>query len=315
MKPISQNYLVTGGAGFIGSNLVAELVRLGHRVTVVDNLHTGNLANLNGIMDKISFKELTIGSDPLPIGKYDGIYHLGMASSSPMYKTNKKFISEVVDGAIDLYEYAIKNNIKIVYASTSSLYNGNEVPFSEDMQIYPTDFYTEARNMVERLAEVNGQIYGLKAIGLRLFSVYGPNEEYKKNYANLVSQFLWEALHDEKPVIYGDGKQSRDFTYVTDVVKAFRLAMESKTVNHGVYNIGTGRAYTLNEAIDIMSTLLGFKVKPTYIKNPINNYVSRTLANTIKAEVRLGFEAQIGLEDGIRKLVHLYTEQKLPPSF
>ncbi len=149
----------------------------------------------------------------------------------------------------------------------------------------------------------------MKIIGLRYFSVYGPHEKSKGKYANLVSQFLWAMMEGKQPVIYGDGAQTRDFTYVEDVVRANLLAMKSD-VNFGIYNVGTGKTYTLNQLVGILNQKLGILLSPQYVENKIKNYVQATLADTAKAKKELGFEAKISLEEGIDRLIALEKGQR-----
>lgn len=292
-------YVVTGGCGFIGSNLVEALVHDGHRVIVIDNLHSGSLSNLKGL-------DVEWHADSCrALGRYvkdsDGIFHLGMPSSSPMYKENPKLVGETINDAVEIFEFARKKGVKIVYASTSSIYNGNPTPFREDMPIHVTDYYTECRYAIERLAKLYHILHGVSSIGLRLFSVYGSKEKHKGKHANIISQFLWCILKDESPIIYGDGSQTRDFIHVNDVVKAFLLAME-KDFECEIFNVGTGKSYSFNQVVQIINEQLGKNVKPIYKPNPIPNYVYHTLADTAKAEKMLGFKAKIPLEEGIRTI-------------
>ncbi len=170
------------------------------------------------------------------------------------------------------------------------------------MPVYVTDFYTECRYAIERLAKLYSILCGVKNVGLRLFSVYGPKEEYKKQYANIISQFLWSMRKDESPVIFGDGTQTRDFTHVSDVVSAFILAME-KDFEREVFNVGTGIAHNFNQIVEILNRILGKNIEPIYKPNPIKNYVYHTLADTTKAEKLLGFKAKVTLEEGIQALI------------
>ncbi|VVB98112.1 ADP-L-glycero-D-manno-heptose-6-epimerase [uncultured archaeon] len=296
--------LVTGGAGFIGSNLAAALAKAGHRVTVLDNFHSGSEQNLAGLSVKL-VKGGAGDLDKLDVGKPEVIFHQGVYSSSPMYKENPRLVAKAIDDFIVLLEFAKKCNAQVVFASTSSMYNGITPPHKEDIIPKVTDFYTEARIAMERMAELYHRLYGMKIIGLRYFSVYGPHEEAKGKYANLISQFLWAMKKGEAPVIYGDGTQTRDFTYVEDVVRANILAMESKS-GFGMYNVGTGRTYTLNQLVEILNAQLGTSIRPAYIENKIKNYVQATLADTAKAKKELGFEAKVSLEEGIGKLIALY---------
>ncbi|MEM2351580.1 MAG: NAD-dependent epimerase/dehydratase family protein, partial [Thermoproteota archaeon] len=216
--------IVTGGCGFIGSNLVERLVNDGWDVKVFDNLSTGSLENIKGL----DVEYYAYGYEHMEglVPYADVIFHLGMPSSSPMYKSDPFLVGKTINDAIIIFEYARKKKCKVVYASTSSIYNGNPLPYREGMPIYITDYYTECRYAIERLAKLYNDLYGVKSVGLRLFSVYGPKEKYKGKYANIVSQFLWSIMRDEPPIIYGDGSQTRDFIYVSDVANAFILAYE-----------------------------------------------------------------------------------------
>ena len=292
--------VVTGGCGFIGSNLVERLVRDGYSVTIFDNLHTGSLENIKGLDVEFFNGPYSKMADIVP--KADVVFHLGIPSSSPMYKRNPKLVGKAINDAIDIFEYAKKNGCKVVYASSSSVYNGNKVPYREDMPIYVTDFYTECRYAIERLAKLYNSLFGVKSVGLRFFSIYGPKEEFKKQYANIVSQFLWAMKRDESPVIFGDGTQTRDFTHVYDVVEALILAWK-KDFECEIFNVGTGVAHSFNEVVEILNRLLGKNIKPIYKPNPIKNYVYHTLADTSKAEKMLGFKAKISLEEGLRMLL------------
>lgn len=292
--------LVTGGCGFIGSNLVDRLVKEGHSVTIFDNLSTGNLKNIEGLDARFFNKPYARLTDLAP--HMDVIFHIGIPSSSPMYKKNPNLVGEAVNDAIDILEYAKKERCRVVYASSSSIYNGNKVPYREDMPVYVTDYYTECRYAIERLAKLYSVLHGVRSVGLRFLSVYGPKEQYKGNYANMVSQFLWSLQKDEAPVIFGDGSQTRDFTHVSDVVDALILAWK-KEFGCEIFNVGTGRAYSFNQVVEILNRLLGKNVKPVYRPNPIKNYLDHTLADTSKAKKILGFKAKIALEEGLRALI------------
>jgi len=292
--------IVTGGCGFIGSNLVERLVKDGYSVVVFDNLHTGSLRNIEGL--DVEFYNEPYSKMVEIVPEADVIFHLGIPSSSPMYKENPRLVGEAINDAIEIFESAKKYGCKVVYASSSSIYNGNKVPFREDMPIYVTDYYTECRYAIERLAKLYNILHGVKSVGLRFFSIYGPKEKFKGRYANIISQFLWAMLRDEPPVIFGDGTQTRDFTHVYDVVDALLLAWK-KDFECEIFNVGTGVAHSFNEIVDILNSILGKNIRPIYKPNPIKNYVYHTLADTTKAEKLLGFKAKISLEEGIQSLI------------
>jgi len=292
-------YIVTGGAGFIGSHLASRLIRDGHEVVVVDDLSLGRVEN---IPKGTTFIKSTCSRLSKITVRTDGIFHLGIPSSSPMYRDNPGLAGRAIEEFEHVLRFCMREGCRLVYASTSSVYNGNPVPWHEDMPIHPTDLYTEARYCMERLARVYHDLYGVESVGLRLFSVYGPGEEHKGRYANMVSQILWAIKKGERPVIYGDGSQGRDFVYVDDVVEAFIKAMECN-VKCDIFNVGTGKMATFKEVVSIVNEALGTSVEPIFVENPIKNYVYRTLADTRKAEKFLGFKSATLLEEGVRRCV------------
>lgn len=300
--------LVTGGAGFIGSNIVRTLAKKERSITVLDNFSTGNIENLKDLNINLNLIRGDVADiNSFEIEKPDVIFHEGIYSSSPMYRENPRLTAKALDDFIILLEYARRNNSQIIFASSSSIYNGLPTPHSEDKIPKITDFYTEARLGMERLAQLYHQFYGMKIIGLRYFSVYGPYEKAKGKYANVVSQFLWAMMKNQAPVIYGNGTQKRDFVYVEDVVDANLLALNAP-IKFGIYNIGTGKYYTLNHLIKILNRKLKTNIKPVYVENRIKNYVNETLADIEKAKKELGFEARISLEEGIEHLIKLEKE-------
>ncbi len=296
--------LVTGGAGFIGSNLVEDLLQAGEDVVVLDNMHTGSLENLTGLEGRL---ELIKGSCN-DLSRLDlhpqRIYHLGIPSSSPMYKKNPYLVGEAINGFASVFELARRSGSPVIYASSSSLYSGLIPPHREDMAIQVTDYYTEARLAMERLAQLYQRLYGIRSVGLRFFSVYGPREGAKKHYANMVTQFLWEMKAGRRPLVYGDGSQTRDFTYVLDVVRAMRLAMNSDY--HGILNVGTGESYSFKEVIELLNRMMDLSLEAQYTENPIKNYVMHTLADTSKAERTIGFRSRFGLKEGMEEMIRFY---------
>jgi len=284
-------YLVTGGAGFIGSNLVKALLEAGHEVVVVDNLSTGSRDN---VPKGVSL--FTLDCANLPTVKVDGTFHLGIPSSPYLYRDDRKYCINAVGGWIGVLEFVKSQGIKIVYASTSSIYNGNELPWNEDMEVKVKDFYAEVRYFMERLGRLYYDFYKVRSIGLRLFAVFGEGEEAKGGFANVVTQMIWAKQQGKTFEIWGDGRQSRDLIYVKDVVRAFIRAMESK-VECDVFNVGNGEEWTLNR----MAQVVGVKV--SYRKNPMQNYVDRTLAYLGKAQKVLGFQAKFNVRNEIERLL------------
>ena len=298
----NKNIIVTGGAGFIGSTLVDRLCGQ-NKVLVIDNMHTGSVSNLADAMGSgnVTLKKASSGSISKLKFDADIVYHFGMYSSAPMYKKDPRLLGEVASDMINVLEYARARKIPIVFASTSSIYNGVKPPHREDAKYRVSDYYTEGRIFAERAAELYNLLYGSNVAAMRFFSVYGPKEEAKKGYANLISQFMWLMEKGRQPVIYGDGTQKRDFVYVDDVIDA--LIRASAVKGFKVYNVGTGRSYTINRMVEMLNSKLGTRIKPKYVKMPMNNYVMETLADTTKARRELGFSAKVQLDRGISMLI------------
>jgi nucleoside-diphosphate-sugar epimerase len=305
--------LVTGGAGFIGSNLAREAVERGWQVRLLDNFYLGSSENLSSLKREIKLingdirDRKTIDAATKGI---DYIFHQAAVSSSQMFVPDpSEGFSVNVQGFANLLFHAHKNGVqRVVYASTSSIYGDLPTPHREDMFIKSCpNHYAASKLASEYLAKAHTLQQGLETVGLRYFSVYGPREERKGKYANMISQFLWGMKREETPVIYGDGFQTRDFTYVKDIVEANFLATKKKRASGEVFNIGTGRSTTINAAVSLLNKNLGTNLKPKHVRNPIKNYVCHTLADTEKAKNLLGFEAKTSLEKGIKILLS-YSE-------
>jgi len=301
--------LVTGGAGFIGGNIAATLANKGEEVAVLDNMYLGKEYELEDVKGKVEIfnGDITKQADvEKAFRDVEQVYHLASASSAPMYEPDPRQATFVtVNGFLNVLEACRKAGIKsLVYASSSSLYGRNPPPHSEGQAIVPISFYTAAKMAKEAYAQAYHELYGMNIAAMRFFSVYGPRERHKGRYANVITQFLWKMRKNEAPVIYGDGSQTRDYIFVDDVVRCCALAMEKKA--DGPFNVGTGKAYSFNEVVDVLNRHLKASIKPQHIQNPISNYVAHTLADTKKAESVLGFEAKYSLEDGIRELVKYY---------
>ena len=295
-----KNVLVTGGAGFIGSNLVNSLHR-NNEVTVLDNLHTGKISNIkNATDDGTLFVRGDVKNVKKVKGDFDYVFHLGIYSASPMYRENPNLVGEVIQGMTSVLEYCRESGALLVFASTSSIYNGIEPPHAENVIPGVTDYYTETRIACERLGELYHKMHDVRVAAMRFFSIYGNNDIGKGKYANLVTQFMVSMLKDEKPVIYGDGEQRRDFVFVSDVVDALQKATEVR--GYGVYNVGTGKNYSLNEVVAKLQKATGKNIKPKYVKMPVKNYVTTTLAETSKAKEEIGFSAKVNLDKGINLL-------------
>ncbi len=297
--------LVTGGAGFIGSHIARRLVEEGHRVTVLDNLHTGNFDNLKEAKTHVKAVQGE-ASNLYKFERQDLIFHEGIYSSTPMYREDRTLMAKAIADFVAICEYCVKNKSKLIFASSSSIYNGQKPPHREDMVPMAKDFYTEARYPMERMAAVYREMLGLDYVGLRYFSVYGDGEESKGRYANMVSQMIWKGISGKMLKIYGDGSQRRDVVNVADVVEANILC--SKKDISGVFNIGNGKSYTSNELIEKVGSALGKRINVEYIDNPLKNYVDIVEADTTRMKNVLGFTPSVKLETGIKNCVDYYRK-------
>ena len=301
--------LVTGGCGFIGSHLVEELYEKGFEVYALDDLSLGVEENIKGL--DVKFVRGSSGDVIRLDLRVDVIFHNGIPSSSPMYKRDPHLTSKVVNDMISVLEYAKKNKAKVVLASTSSIYNGNPIPWREDMPVLVTDYYTEARYYCERLCKLYSDLHGVEVVALRYFSVYGEREQHKGVYANVLTQMIWSGLRGEEFVIYGDGSQSRDLIYVKDVVEANVKALEfddyTSNTKFEVFNVGSGRACSFKDVLSVLRDR-GLEVRAKFVENPIKNYVYHTLADARKAEELLKFKARQRVEDVVPHLIDYYKE-------
>jgi UDP-glucose 4-epimerase len=298
--------LVVGGAGFIGSNLVRALAERGTRVVALDNEFLGKFTNLDGV-DCVRVRADALDSVLLDraVRKHQvtRVVHLAGYTSAPMYEQEPGLrIRENFEEWMNVLELGRRHSLKIAYASTSSFYARSEKPFREDTHLVPATPYELSKYIMEQAAHAYQLQYGVVANGLRFFSVYGPHEEHKGRYANNISQFYWSIANGVRPVVFGDGSQTRDFTYVGDLVEAI-LAILDKGRRSDVYNIGTGREHSFNEILDLLNAELGSDVEPRYVENPLRNYVQETLADTSKIEREIGWRSRTTVAEGIRRLV------------
>jgi UDP-glucose 4-epimerase len=211
-----------------------------------------------------------------------------------------------VAGHVRVMQFAKKVGAKkMLFASTSSIYGNNPIPLTEDQEVVPPNHYSVTKFAQEGASRVFNRAEGLEIIAFRFMSVYGLNEDHKKNFANLVSQFIWGMARDEAPVLYGDGTQERDFTNVKDVVQGIELAMNTKKkYGFEIFNIGTNESINLIELVELINKVMGKKIKSEFIPNPVKEgYVKSQLASVKKIAKELGFRQTVELEEGIREIV------------
>ena len=296
--------LVTGGAGFIGSNLANRLAD-DNEVLAVDDLYLGTPENLS---EEVEFVDASVLDDDLP-ADVDVLFHLAALSSYAMHEDDPQTGARVnVEGFVNAVDQARQAGCEtVVYASTSSIYGSRTDPCSEDEDVEARTGYEASKLGRERYAEYFHNHYDLSLAGMRFFSVYqgyGGNEAHKGEYANTVAQFADEIADGERPELFGDGTQTRDFTHVDDVVRGLELAADHEL--DGIYNLGTGESYDFNEMVEMINAELGTDVEPAYVENPLDVYVHDTKADPSKMKEATGWEPEIDFEEGVARVCEPY---------
>lgn len=296
-------FVVTGGAGFIGSHLVEYLVEHGNSVIVIDDLNTGKIENLKNVHEKVEFIKGDIRDNNLlrKIFKdVNGVFHqAALASVQESFTMPEKYHDVNVNGTENIFKLAKEFGLRVVYASSSSIYgNPLKLPIKEDAQRNPINPYAQTKLDKELLAEKYAKM-GVDIIGLRYFNVYG--ERQSMNYAGVIKLFLESVQEKRPPKINGDGLQERDFVYVKDVVRANVMAMQS-TVKHAFINVGTGKSVSVLDLAKIIIGASGLSIKP--IHGPeLKGDVRATRADTTLAKRLLNWEPEMQLEDWLSKTI------------
>ena len=272
-------YVVTGGAGFVGSHLVKLLVKEGHAVTVIDNLHTGKKENLESVIQQITFKKIDIRNyEELEksMKNIDGVFHqAALTVVQDSFQNPQEYHDVNVGGTENIFKLAQKNNFKVVYASSSSVYGHQEkIPIIESAIRNPINPYGQTKLDDEYLVEKYSKL-GVKIIGLRYFNIFGEGQTLE--YAGVITKFLDKIKQSQAPIIFGDGSQIRDFIYVGDIVMANFLAMKSE-VNNLLVNIGTGQPLTILELAEIFVKISNLELKPIF-KNALDGDIKKSQAN------------------------------------
>lgn len=304
--------LVTGGCGFIGSHIVRGLLDAGHTVRVLDNLSTGNRDNLAEVMDRV---ELIVGdiTDTEPVrAALDGVervFHQAALASVPMslerpLDTNRACVT----GTLNMLHMAVQAKVKrFVYAASSSAYGDTPTSSKRETDLPQTlSPYAVAKLAGEYYCQAYYHSFGLETVGLRYFNVFGPRQDPNSPYSAVIPMFVSRILSGEQPSIFGDGLQSRDFTFVANVVHGNLLASERPNVGGRVINLADGGQTTLLQLLELLGGLLGKKIQPVFLPPRVGD-VRESLADITLARKLLEYEPQVRLEEGLKRTIEYYT--------
>jgi len=307
-------YLITGGAGFIGSNIADRLVKEeGNKVKVLDNFSTGKIENISHLLDRIELVEADIRDLDAVKKALEGVDYCFHQAALPSVERSIKdplTSNEVnIKGTLNILIAAKDLGVKrVIYASSSSVYGDTPVlPKREDMSPSPLSPYAVTKLAGEQYCHLFYSIYGLPTISLRYFNVFGPNQDPTSTYAAVIPKFITSLLSGKEPMIYGDGGQSRDFTFVENVVEANILATKCITGLGETFNIACGQRVTINELAKSIDKILNVNIKPIHL-DPRPGDVRHSLADISKAQACLGYEPKIGFEEGLRLTIDWYKK-------
>ena len=308
----ARKFVVTGGAGFIGSTLVRTLLPHG-TVAVIDSLLTGHERNLDEVRGQIEFHKVDIRDAaavaPLVRGA-DTVFHLAAIPSVPRSIDDPVPSHEVnIDGMFNVFRGAAQGGVRrIVYAASSSAYGDTPtLPKTESMKPMPKSPYAAQKLMGEYYASVFHSCFGIESVSLRFFNVYGPRQDPASAYSGVLSLFMKHLLQRTAPTIFGDGEQTRDFTYVEDVAALCFKASQARGVAGNMYNAGNGGRYSLNFIWDLLQKIEGVKIAPGY-GPPRSGDVRDSMADTAAAEAELGHAPRFSIEEGLRRTLEWYRQ-------
>lgn len=310
-------YLITGVAGFIGSSLARALVERGERVRGIDNFATGKRENIAGLLDRMEFLEADL-LDPAAAARAcrgaDFVLHQAAIPSVPKSVVDPLTSNRAnVGGTLGLLLAARDAKVKrVIYAGSSSAYGDTPtLPKREDMTPSPISPYAVSKLAGELYMTSFYRVYGLETVSLRYFNVFGPQQDASSPYSAVLAKFISLMLQDEQPTIYGDGEQSRDFTYIDNVISANLLACTAPAaqVAGRMMNAATGSRYTLNQTFEILKKLTGYSGSPKY-EPPRTGDIKHSHADISLAEMCLGYKPHVDFEEGLRRTVAWYREQQ-----
>ena len=308
-------YLVTGGAGFIGSNLVEELLKRGHKVRVIDNFITGKRENIEPFLDKIEFLEEDIRDYETcrrAVQGVDFVLHQAALPSVPRSIEDPILANDInVNGTLKLLLASNEARVRrFVFASSSSVYGDNpELPKKGDAEGNPLSPYALTKLVGEKYSRVFSVVYKLPTVNLRYFNIFGPRQDPSSQYAAVIPSFISKMLEGKKPTIFGDGEQSRDFTFVANVVEANILAAEAESISGEAINVGCGEKTTVNTLVAKINEILTTKIDPDY-DQPRPGDIRHSFADITKAREKLKFEPLVSFREGLERTIQWYKERK-----
>jgi nucleoside-diphosphate-sugar epimerase len=308
--------LVTGGAGFIGSHIAATLAARGVRVRVIDDLSTGHRENLEAIRGDLDFVHASLTDQAAlarALADVELVFHEAAIPSVPKSIQNPRDThAACVDATFSLLVAAHEKKVRrVVYAASSSAYGDQPtLPKQEEMSPDPLSPYAVAKLVGEYYAQVFTRVYGLETVSLRYFNVFGPRQDPSSQYSGVVSRFISALLSDERPVIYGEGEHSRDFTYIDNVVEANLLAAETAKGVGKVINIANGQRITLNQLLDELKNLTGKSEVQADYQPARSGDVLHSLADITRAREWLGFEPRVQLREGLLQTIDWWKQSR-----
>jgi nucleoside-diphosphate-sugar epimerase len=309
--------MVTGGAGFIGSNLTEALLKKGHQVRVLDNFSTGKRENL--IFEKQDPSLEIIDGDIRDLETCQkvtkGVHYVFHQAALPSVPRSVEdpltthFVN--ANGTLNILLAARDAGVKrVIYASSSSIYGDTPtLPKKEDMPPNPLSPYALQKYIGEQYARLFFQLYGLETVSLRYFNIFGPKQDPASIYSAVIPKFIKALLRNDAPVIFGDGEQSRDFTYIDNVVHANLLAMSAERLQGEAVNIACGKRTSLNQLLDILKAALGSHVSPVY-KESLKGDVKHSLAEISRGKHVIDYDPQVDIETGLKKTVDYFRKQQ-----
>ena len=305
---MTMNIIVTGGAGFVGSHLVQHLISKNYFPIIIDNLSSGNYANIKKFIDsgKAKFLKIDIRNfhDVLKIPHASTIVHLAAIASVVESIKNPTYVNDVnVTGTLNMLELCRKKNIKkFVFASSAAIFGNYDKKLSESSPIVPSTVYGSTKFTGEQYCRIYAELFGIKSVALRPFNIYGPRQN--NAYAGVISKFMSRIVSNKPPVIFGDGRQTRDFIHVADVANAFEKAISYKNHVFDVFNLGTGKTISVNQLAKIFLKLAKKEYLKPIHKYPVPGVVIHNSTSINKIKNTLKFKPKVTLSEGISKLLN-----------